>query len=248
MAIVYNPYAEMLREPALLTPRKQPVGRVKIDWSLGITNKMRFCWDASQPIDLVSGSRWENYGGSSDVQIVTGDNGVRAAIFTGNDAMRFPSAQDHLVSLSAGLTLITLCNVTRVGTIISNRYDNDCNFQFYTGSSSPYFNIRIGDHYVENPTTGPSDGTLITAAAVVQSGGVFNTYIDNVSVHSDTNTGTPETPSLDGIIVGARGTATSPPGWAWDSKIYRVFMWDRALSDAERTALWLDPYQFLIPA
>jgi len=244
MAIIWNPQSEMLREPNLLVPRKQPVGRVKIDWSLGITNKMRFCWDASQPIDLVSNSRWEQYGSSSDVQIVTHE-GQRAAYFDGSSSMHFVNAQRQLTGDYFTIYLI-LYRTVDSGTYVAHRDGDDCNFQAFVSGGSGW--LRLGGSSAELVSVAKDAWETLYIRRFQPSGSNVHSYANNkdYKLHFVDETGVD--PGDIGVLLGARGDGAGAPTFIYTGYLATAFVWDRALSNAERTAIWLDPYHFMVPA
>jgi len=245
MSIIVNIDSEELVEPNLLTPRRQPNGPVKIDWSLDITRKMRFCWDAGYPdIDLVSGSRWEQYG-TNDALIVTKE-GLRAAYFDGSACLHFYNAQRQLAG--DAITVFSILHTkTNTGTLICIRDGSNANFQTYL--SSDVLKLRIGNGTEGSLNTIPQDTwhtTHVLRTAPVSSG--TRGFIDNSDEHISSIFTSAVDPGDVGIMLGARGDGAGGIAFQHTGYIATAFVWDRTLSDGERTALWLDPYHFLIPA
>ena len=249
----------MLREPNLLVPRKKPVGPVKIDWSLPITNGLKTCAIATSvgAIDIVSG------------QIATNNtSGITKEIEAGKGiVLENAASTDYSTFTDKNMCPQGTGGYTIIADIRKNGTNNDITYicgQRVTGGTKSWAitaggneRLRFRDH---------NGSAFVANYLIVGKSGSIDDWVNDVfftiGIKFSGTGGDDISFYHDGILS---DTYTTANGSNFDnslsflgsytgsgsclSDVNYVYIWqDRELTDAEHASIAADPYQFLIPA
>jgi len=240
----------LLREPNLWVPGKKPIGRVKIDWShplaRGLSDAFIFNEGGVSSRNLVKkntvGDAATAYSGATYETDGTG----RVIL---SDASNECFLANKSVNPSAAPFPRSVCfNFRKTVAAASYRYffyHNSPNFAASCDAANTDFSVfgaNCGDTYA---ALDDGDWHSVVVYKSTSASSNANAYFDGnkKSLTTVFLTTTPTTP--DYLAINGRDDSTFRYSGGFMGYFYQ---YTRQLSEAERIALHLDPYQFLIPA
>ncbi len=244
------------REPNLLVPGKQPIGPVKIDWSLPITHRFALCVVGNNPVDLVTGDIGQFTGTPSPTrEIVQGLRCIETlnapASASGSTSLYFPNLR-----LGSKFTVLTQCRWATTASrewcrIISGKtqynatdgfeiaMDDDLHrYVLFRASGSAY----VGEPYLLDSANGWEDNLIETLAFTADDA---NVTMYNRGEQRRTGTFTALTNTNNGVAIGSDGNQSE---YSFYGQFFYTYIFDRVLAEREIHSLYSDPYQFLVPA
>lgn len=265
MALIWNAQSEILRDPNLLTPGKMPNGRVKIDWSNKVTNKLHSCylWNSFNPHDLTGRVPASAITVGGSAVVLGGHSGGRSLIFDRTASNQITIADDNTEyqfqgHISEGPYSI-LHRFIFDGPEDGNEFTLSVNASAAgNGYDTPDAVLSVEDGLPHNiccvrgiwQSTNDTycDGEHITNEA---QGEVDRGYMHRIRYQSNTNnlevswgTALSGDAVTDLMIAGTTQKTTD----RWDGPMILSSFWQRALTEAEAISMTIDPYQILIPA
>ena len=239
----------MLREPNLLIPGKKPVGPVKIDWSHPLAPKLFCAVPTQQNIAELVHSVLPTLGGEAYIS----HRGVETPGTGWDDSVFYPMP---FIVPDKNFTIMT----GFVNTSASYNYEST--MWFIDDNENRFISSDSGNKskfFCNHRNAGISNGSLTVN---FWEDGLDHTLSMTItpnpnSAYFDINISLDETYTViaDTRLIGGTALQTgvyvrslganngSPTGY---TKYF--YMWDKALSTADRIAIKFDPYQFLIPA
>ena len=249
----------MLREPNLLVPGKKPVGPVKIDWSIPLTDQLnRLHVFTNGVVYDISAYRSPNIDSHTTIVgpggLGVNYNGSQYSSYNLPLIGGFPGGGSFgdITGLS---TIAVLMSSTSTGNgqwiySASESTDNDPIYgvQQNISVAGVYSrgNLAADVHFSLTGTSTINDGKphMIVCRGSRLSGGTSYLYVDGIQEDSTAvSTGQVD---YDREAIGALVRATV--GSYYTGNVYMCAAWDRQLSDNEVKSFSADPYQFLIPA
>ena len=235
------------QDPALLIPRKTPVGPVAINWANPITRGLRTALPMRREYglkSLIDDPIFPNGWVFNETNTFYKLDGVE--FNGGNECVRSVDAVDIDAVRPQG-TSLGIFTPTRSSVDPSYYYffysNNFQNHAFYSGGTTSPLSWFVHGNQI---TTIPSYHQHPTGVPAVVAGNwdytndVHKLFYNEYSVTS----AQVESTSADFYCIGGRDDATA----RYSNSICQFFFqWDRVLTDAEHIALARDPYQLVMP-
>jgi hypothetical protein len=245
MALYPNPSSELIREPNLLIPGKKPVGAVKIDWSNALAKDLLSFYLMND-----SGLNLKDIANGNDgtLQSTVSRDKPQELLFAGG-RVALPSPITFINSDK--LTIFSHVKVTTPfssdRTIVGDWYDFSLLWADVGGPDGYAGLVKDADGI--NVVAGTDNAALILDTwqwvCMTYDGDEVVIYVDGVSVSSASGgnglLAHTWVPSIGSYSVGSYNKSFA--GSMKDIRLYK-----RALTPAEMFELYIDPYQFLIPA
>jgi len=244
---------KVLREPRLLLPGLQPVGKVKIDWTNPITRQLVFCFVVPNFVNLVDGAVGASV--NDPITITTGPKGKHMLGTTNTQGIQFPV---RTLMTSASWSALSVNNPYNAAQYANGIYFSNFNTfgNNYTWNIGPgvgksnyqAWGLTGGDQSicsfseVENKmtTTGMQLGSGIT------NGTQF--WYDGKKKNTVTCTQSTLTSGAALTLLYFYPSASPLYRFHQDQQFAASFIWDRRITDAEMYSMSRNPYQILAPA
>jgi hypothetical protein len=247
---------KILREPRLLTPKKQPNWPVKVDKTNSLTKDLAFCMVPPNPVNIARSNR----GYSIDTSLPPVGTGVGGTglLWRGAGGIYGAHHGGGYVLTSASWSWFIMCNHTYTAEYAEI-------LAFWNGVPfAASYTIKIGKYggYLTAQSWGGADTNIVATSSLngqLQSvGGQINSDVTNGSViwfEGIKKTGTAKT--ITQSTLSGTASTTSFYYFPSASNIHRlpnlaelgvVYVWNRCISDEEMKSISLDPYQILAPA
>lgn len=238
--------ARALREPALLTPGRKPLGSVRPNYAVLQSDRYAL-WPVGNTFrDFHNGEFGANLG-SNTIAPVGNANGL--ALDFDNTAAESSFANvarvvlQDIGAMPSGFVAVSfICDSTSSLQYIFAHSDYLSNSRLYFGVSSGALYVRLGAS--SNVTRGSVSAGKLTNALITWSGTTCSIFANGQKYADYTFSGTPGSTPVNGdTAVGCYYNANdSAAQGAFDGKIFQLVAGRQRLSDAEALAWTRDPY------
>jgi hypothetical protein len=244
--------------PALLTPKKRPLGELVIDWNHPLTRGLvRYYLTGGD--EVTDDTIWDYAKNKHSQFVAVSGSTLPVKTFTAqgpcldSPTQSYAGYIDNVSEITTDGTVVTLFTPSGIGgnRLSVTHLDYNNNHRMYLGmAGATQLYVRLGGGSAYTPTLPTSRNFVVgetTMVAVTWAATLSQSFVykDNVEVgqftrHSnDPFSDTPQ--SMFGYYDGTFILSVA-------GQKHLVAMWDRPLSEAEYKAFNSNPYQFLLPA